>query len=291
MAARFCSHCGSPLVANSSFCASCGAPVGGIPPPPAPPGTPPPLTFPAPPPYAPYPPYASAYPAAGGGPPPLGEADRNALSHVSLAAILGLVGAVLIIVVPLFTPLFAFTSASTVGSGTSVSLDLSGLFLLATTGAITLVFTVIELWFFRQAFGTLAVGDRRFSTPATLTLLALLALIIIVVAVVALVAVVYQAILCAGVGNTITSTCLNVGAALAMIAVVAIAAIVLLVGYIGLLIGIWRLGTRYGQGMFQAGAILLIFPLLGIVGLILILVAARSVRGKFDSTAYPMTFG
>ena len=289
MATRFCSHCGSPVVPTATFCASCGAPVGGTAPPPGPPGTPPPVTFAVPSPYTPYPAYPSAYPMAAA--PSFGEVDRVALSSVSLAAILGLVGAVLGFLTLLVAPVSSIVSTSTSGSGTSVSLNLSGLYLLVVVAGIGLVLTILELWFYRQAFRALAPGDRRFATPATLVLVALVALVIVILAAIGLVDLVYQAILCSGSGNPITSTCINVGNILGLAAVVGIGAIILLVGFIGLLIGIWRLGTRYGEGMFKVGAILLIFPVLNFVGLILILLAARSARGKFEGTAMPLPLG
>ncbi len=230
-------------------------------------------------------------PWAGGGPPAFGEGDRVALSNVTLAAILGLVGAVLSFLVLIVSPVSAYVSTSTTGSGTSVSLDLSGLYLLVGLAGVGLVLTILELWFYRQAFRALAPGDPRFATPATLVLLALVALVIVVLGAIGLVDVVYQAVLCAGSGNPITSTCINVGDLLGLVAVVAIGGIIALIGYIGLLIGIWRLGTRYGEGMFKVGAILLIFPVLSFVGLIMILVAARSARGKYAGTSMPLPLG
>jgi uncharacterized membrane protein len=210
---------------------------------------------------------------------------------VTLAAILGLVGAVLGFLVLLISPVSSIVSTSTSGSGTSISLNLTGLYLLVIVAGIGVVLSILELWFYRQAFRALAPGDRRFATPATLVLVALVALVIVVLGAIALVDVVYQAVLCAGSGHPITSTCINVGNLLGLVAVVGIGGIIVLVGYIGLLIGIWRLGTRYGEGMFKVGAILLLFPVLSFVGLILILVAARSARGKFEGTSTPLPFG
>jgi uncharacterized membrane protein len=210
---------------------------------------------------------------------------------VSLAAILGLVGAVLGFLTLLVAPVFSIVNTSTSGSGTSISLNLSGLYLLAIAGGIGLVLSLLELWFYRQSFRALAPGDPRFATPATLVLVALIAVVIVVLGAIALVDVVYQAILCTGSGNPITSTCINVGNLLGLVAIVGIGSIVALVGFIGLLIGIWRLGTRYGEGMFKVGAILLLFPVLSFVGFILILVAARSARAKYEGTSMPLPLG
>ncbi len=64
-----------------------------------------------------------------------------------------------------------------------------------------------------------------------------------------------------------------------------------LIGYIGVAIGIWRFGVRYGEGKFKAGAILIFFPLLNVVGLVLILIAARSTRAKLANGSPVPIFG
>ncbi|MGA8709638.1 MAG: DUF973 family protein [Thermoplasmata archaeon] len=290
MAARFCAFCGQPVLPNARFCPSCGAAVGGATPPPSsPPGTPPPLNFA---PGTPYSPYQPTYPATRVAAPAFGGADRLALLNVRLAAILGLVGVVLSFVVLSITPIVStFTGATTTSSGSAFSIDLTSLYVLIALGGVGIILALLEFWYYRQAFRTLAQTDRRFSTPASLTLLAFVALVIILVLVGALIGLIYQAFVCAGSGGVITSTCVDATQILGLVVLIGITAIVLFVGYIGLLIGIWRLGTRYGDSKFQVGAVLLIFPLLNIVGLILILVAAQSARGKLGLESSPLQFG
>ncbi len=124
-----------------------------------------------------------------------------------------------------------------------------------------------------------------------LVLLIFVGIAIVLAVGVALLALVFQAITCAGAGNPVTSACLNLGTFLDLILLLGVAAILALIGYIGLLIGIWRLGTRYGESLFKVGAVLLIIPLLSVIGVILILVAARSSRAKLEAMASPTTFG
>ena len=88
----------------------------------------------------------------------------------------------------------------------------------------------------------------------------------------------------ASTNNTTAAASCITGTLAGLILIVGIAAILALVGYIGLLIGLWRLGTRYDSGLFKAGAILAIFPLLNLVGAILILVAAHTARERLNST-------
>ncbi len=54
-----------------------------------------------------------------------------------------------------------------------------------------------------------------------------------------------------------------------------------LIGVIGgVLLGVWRLGSRYNETLFKVGAILVIIPLLNILAPVLILLAASQVRGR-----------
>jgi hypothetical protein len=213
---------------------------------------------------------------------------------VNLAAILYLVGALVSFAVLFATPfygLFGTYSNPTNAAGSAFALSLTWLYAIIAFAAVALVITFIELILFRQAFRTLATHDPRFSTPATLVLVLLVSLVIIVLAGIAVFYVLYQAILCVGTGATLTASCFSVWGLLGIALVFGIAGIAGLIGYIGLLLGIWRLGSRYNEGLFKAGAILVIFPLLNLVGAILILVAVRSARTKLGAGSSSPTFG
>jgi uncharacterized membrane protein len=286
--ARFCSFCGSPVVAGATFCSSCGAAVGGSPPLASAPGSLPTFASPVGGPPTPYPP---GFGVAGGPTPSSRSADLSALSSVTVAAVLALVGSLVGLIVFLGTSASTILTTSTNGTTTSFSVSLTGLYLLAATAGTSLVLTIVEVIFYRSAFKTLAPHDSRFSTPAKLVLLILVGFVLVLLLGAAILDVVYQAIVCAGAGNPITSSCIDLGTLLALVGLLLVVAIVVLVGYIGLLIGIWRLGTRYGESLFKVGAVLLIIPLLSVVGVILILVAARSSRAKIGGAAVPTTFG
>jgi len=271
-----CVNCGATLDTSGAFCWKCGVPVATGRDPFIPdPGVPPPGAG-----WSGAPPARSTregiYSA-------FGSVNRVALSSVNLAVTLGLVGVVLTFTLLFIAPGLPITNITVVSSGTSFSLDLTGLYLLAGVGLGGVVFTLLELWFFRKAFRTLARQDQKFSTPATLVFVAFVAVLIIVGAAMGTFVLLYQSVLCAGSGHVITSTCFDAGTIFALAGVFLLGAVVLLVGYIGLVIGVWRLGTRYGEGMFKIGAILLIIPFLNIVGSVFILVAARSASAKARS--------
>lgn len=289
MTARFCTHCGRPVLATSSFCSACGAPVGWAAPPPlsSPGGALPPAYPSSPPPFAPrYSTATSLYPPSPASP----ASDLSALSSVILATAIGLFGAALGLVELLTTPATTILSSASTSSGTTLSVDFGALYLVLAYTAVGLALGLLELWMYRQAFQTLSSQDRSFSTPASATLAAIIALLFIVLIGVAFVGVVIQAGACAGPGRPITSACLNEGTVLALLAVLGIVAIVALVGYLGLLVGIWRLGTRYRDGKFRIGAILLLLPVADLVGMALILVAAHAARAQVQSGTARYTY-
>jgi uncharacterized membrane protein len=284
VANRFCPFCGAPVVAGGAFCPACGASLTWAPA--AAPATPPPPT-------AFVPSFAPAGSTSAGSGPSAAtqQADRHALGSVQWATIVALVGVVVGLVTLFGTNAAAVLSVTRVGSTTMIYVSLSGLYFLAAVSAGSFVLTFVEAILYRGAFRTLAGIDSRFATPSTLTLVLIVALVLVVLVGAGIFVVVYQAVECAGAGNPLTSSCLSLGTALGLVGLLGVVAIVALVGFVGLLIGIWRLGTRYGESMFKVGAVLLIIPLLNFVGAVLILLAARSARERIGRPETPATFG
>jgi Protein of unknown function (DUF973) len=202
-----------------------------------------------------------------------GPDDARALSSVTVAALLAIVSGIVSLVVT-FSGALSVSVGATSGSANKLSSGLSGWVDLAVVVAAVGI-ALVEIYLYRSAFKTLEARDARFSTPAKLALVLLVSLILLVVLFAWTIAILVAAIDCAGGSAVVPASCVPATLLLAvgLLAVVAIAA---LVGYIGVLIGIWRLGTRYGDGRFKVGAILLIIPLLDIAGAVLILLAARS---------------
>lgn len=207
------------------------------------------------------------------------------------ASLIALIGIVVGYVALFTTNVSLFTGVTTNNGGSSFVLQQSGLYFLIVASGLSLVFTLLELIFYRSAFRTLTPVDPQFKTPSTLVLVLLIMLVLIFVLAIGIFLELASAITCAGAGNPLSSNCLNFNTVLGLAGGLGIAGIVALIGYIGLVLGIWRLGTRYGEAMFKIGAILSVIPLLNIVGVILIFVAARSGRAKLESVNAPTTFG
>ncbi len=274
VATQRCPRCGAFGPAGTAFCAFCGAPLPGTAGAPLPPGGPPP-TFGPPPPgtgggYA----APGTWGTPGGASPQFPAAETTALTYVIWAAVLILVAGALDV------------AADLAPSSSSTGLHFGTAFLAVSLGAGLFEFVVVALFYL--GFRNLAPQDRRFSTPAKLALLLLVAIAVVLAALIPLLAALNTLETCvssAGTNSTAAAACISGGSLLAVLGVVLVAGIVALVGYIGLLIGVWRLGSRYQSPYFKAGAILLIFPILNIVGGVLILLAARSARDARRSAA------
>lgn len=269
----FCSSCGASLVDGSAFCASCGAPVAG-----RVPGVPSPTVPSTAGDARSVPPRLTAWEA---GPSPGSHAaDRDALRSVIAAAILALVAGVVGL---------ATLVLNNVGALTTVGLGAGGgsRFSLSTTGDALIVVGValgiLELLLWRDAFRILRAREPGFATPASLATVAIVGVVLALVGLALLLIALGQLIRCAGPGNVVSLSCArNIPLLVPSVLLVFSAAIVALVGYVGVLIGIWRLGSHFAEPMFKVGAVLLLVPFLSLVGSILLLVAARSARHRFE---------
>ena len=279
MVTRFCAFCGKLLPGIGTFCPSCGAAIPGAA---AAPGTPAaalPSGYPPPAGYAPV----GGVPGAEVPTHATRSTDLRVLMWIEWAMILSLVSTAVSVGVDLSAGLTRFIGVTTTPTGTTVTLPSPWIFVLLL--GIGGVFGFVELVLFRVAFHGQAGVDRRFSTPATLALLALIGVIAVLVGAGLVIGGLYQAVQCAGAGNPLTRACLPLGLFFGGIALLLIGAIVALVGFIGILIGIWRLGTRYDDVLYKVGAILLIIPFVNLVGAILILIGAHSSRRKIEGSA------
>jgi uncharacterized membrane protein YidH (DUF202 family) len=104
----------------------------------------------------------------------------------------------------------------------------------------------------RSSFNQLKKLDPRFSSPASLTRLVYIAFIMIILAIVVPLGIIYSSS-----GGSPSSILEGVGGAiLASAGLAIVGAILFLIGGIGLLLGIWRWGSRYEKGTIKAAVIL-----------------------------------
>lgn len=191
--------------------------------------------------------------------------DRVALKQVLLAALLALANAISVVVVGVaFSEAGSFVTFAGATGGVTVSLPpLWVAIAIAIAGA---VIAIAEILAFRAAFGGLAYFDYRFATPAKLASLMLIGSVVVLVAGIVLLDFLYGAIQCAGTGNVVPARCISLPTFWLGLALAGVGGIATLVGYLGVVIGVWRLGSRYRVPLFRVGAILLLIPFVSALG-------------------------
>lgn len=224
------------------------------------------------------------------------ERDAQALRAIEIAAIIALVGfgfsAATLVLFPFANAVTSTTSSSNSNSTVHFSLNTTFFYVLIVAGG---VFTLMELAWYRSGFHTIAAYDARFSTPSGLVIVAMAGYVLVLLGAAVFVNELGQLVnSCPGAtsNSTLAPACVIPSDFWVGIALLLVGAVVALIGFIGLLIGIWRLGTRFSDGLFKAGAILFIFPFLQIIGAILVLVAAHGCRQKVlgPNPGTPATF-
>ena len=199
--------------------------------------------------------------------------ERRALTRI-------LVGAVLLVAAETLSSIVDFGSSLglwTFQFGVSgVELKVTSTFLaLAIASCLVEMAAVLLAW---TAFRTLATLDDLFVTPAKLPILLVIALGLLAVVLEPVLSQLSSAVACVGSpGGGSLAACLPaaLGDLLALCVAIAVLAAT---GYVGLQMGFWRMGARYDNGLFPAGAALSFIPVLSVAGAILIALGARSAR-------------
>lgn len=211
------------------------------------------------------------------------EADLAALSHVWTAALIAIIGSALGVAVPLALSTTGYFSLTVPAAGETFSYGETALLTVLGISLVGFVLSIVSLWFYREGFLAVRSVDTRFSSSPTWALLAIVGLVLVFLALIVILYALLQVLSCVSSSATpgmFSASCVNIGALLGGFGLLLVGGIILLIGYIGTLVAIFRLGTRYNDSMFKIGAVLLIFPYLSVVGQILVLVAASRARSR-----------
>ena len=211
--------------------------------------------------------------------------ERAALKWVSVAAAIILVATILSWIIPAAAVAANGNQPLIPPAGSNVTANQQ---LIATTVSISvgigMLVGVLGFYFLYLGFAALRDDDEGFLTPSRLALVGIPAVLLFGIAALLLTPQLGPLIDCISTTG-ISSACYS--AAGTYIAgyylVVWLGVILYVVGGIGVLIGIWRLGSRYREVVFKVGAILLIFPAINVIGAILILVGGRQARRKVEA--------
>jgi hypothetical protein len=145
---------------------------------------------------------------------------------------------------------------------------------------------IVGLVFLTMALRDLAkVDPPRFSLPSTLVLVLMAGAVIASAGAAPLFYSIPNVISQAPVSGTTPSAAFisAFGRLIIYIAVIALGGVLALIGGVGgMILGVWRMGTRYDETMLKIGAIMVIVPFLSILAPILMLMGASSARGRLS---------
>ena len=184
------------------------------------------------------------------------DAERKVIRGAELFSILGLAGVLLIVLGPYYYANFHIITSLFSDTGITVSLFYVQVFLIA--GMIIVMSAVL---FIRDSYHRLSQYDYVFSRPAILTIFLVLAMIVTAgfLGYVTGSTVLY--------GNTPNGyNLLFVQFAIYGLIFSVLVVIFLIIGFIGLLMGLWRLGRKLGRRSIMASAFLYLLLILGLGG-------------------------
>jgi Protein of unknown function (DUF973) len=182
-----------------------------------------------------------------------------------------------------------FTNLNSTATPSQVSDALGPLFqaityLVPVTMAIQLAGLLLLTTGFRQLR---RVDQQRFSLPSNLMLVLIIGVLIAGAGVIPLFndipAIIAQ--VPSAPGSTPSAALISAIGNIIIFAIVAVVGgLLALIGLIGgLILGIWRVGSRYDEALFKIGAIFVIIPFLDVVAPVLILVAAYQAKGRLPA--------
>ena len=194
--------------------------------------------------------------------PETAQREAKVFGKLRLFGILGMAGAVLGILVLLsgnFLILLAAGRGAAQAAGGVLIFDAVILIAELATG----VYSIVVI---RSAFRLLSAVDPRFHTPASLVTIFIAGLIFVFPPILLIITL----------GSATAPASLTAGVLLAVGLLIIVGAVLVILGAIGLLLGLWRVGTRYNDSLFKIAAICYLIPFLSIVSSILIYVSSTS---------------
>lgn len=209
------------------------------------------------------------------------EVDLAALASIKIAAIVAIVGTALGYVYLIVESVWWGYSFGLPSAGSTTTFPASTVWAVFGTDAVNLLIAAVSFGFLRAGFARLRGSDMRFASAPAFAVVAIVGFLLLAGGLLALASAVVATFRCAGGVTPIPSNCVSLGSLLGGVGLLGLGAVVLLIGAIGTLIGVWRLGDRYDDGLFKAGAILLVF--VGIVGAILLLIGVTRAEGRVRS--------
>lgn len=225
--------------------------------------------------------YATDYPPE--------DAELLGVSRVKVGAIVGLVGLGLplaSLVVLLFVLGVGLLSLFSVASLTSVGYAALAAFVLALF--LGLVLGAVSFLAYLAGFAKLRRIDKGFSLPLGVGAVGVAGFLALSLAFGFIAALVLQVYTCGGPGVA-TSQCVTLSTVDFPVAVYLGGLLLAFIGWIGLIVGLYRLGRRYTSTITRVGALLYVVPFANIVAPLLVAVGAHKIQKYLRDTPMATT--
>lgn len=199
-----------------------------------------------------------------------------------IAAICSLLGLALILIAPLLVLLvlglhIPFVGVS-FGTAAFTIQALEEIVALIVAGAALLLISVI---IYVVSFNTFRKVTTGFGAPLALGIIGVLGIFLIFLGGTLILVSILQAVGCAANGDA--TSCVSLSTIAAGVYSLLGGLFLAFLGWIGMLIGIYRIGSRYHSTVTRIGAILYIIPIVSIVAPILVFVGIHGIRKQLDS--------
>ncbi|MGI0133188.1 MAG: DUF973 family protein [Thermoplasmata archaeon] len=134
---------------------------------------------------------------------------------------------------------------------------------------------VVAFILYTTSFGLLRHVDAGFRAPRALGIVGVIGFLMLALGPTVILLGLLSAVSCASAGGG--TGCVNAGTFVLGAAMILLGAVLSFVGWIGLILGVFRMGSRYGSGLLKVAAILFIVPIASIVAPLLAFVALGKV--------------
>jgi uncharacterized protein DUF973 len=204
------------------------------------------------------------------------------VGRVKWGALLGILGLVLAIVgvsIVVFDVGLGVTDTSDAGYVSLLQTILLAI-VLVVIGVLLALFSFI---LYTAGFAGLRKADRRFRTPMVLCIIGLIGLALISGFVISYAVAIDSAIACPSSNTTCQNNATGIGHGVVVLGYVG--GLFGFIGLIGLIVGLYRFGSRYSSSIAKVGAILYIIPFLSILAPILVFIGAHQVQKKLRRMA------
>ena len=210
------------------------------------------------------------------------EIDNLGLGKLKLGALLSIVGLILTLIPAYFLAGSLIAVSSLVGSPSSSTTStlagisaatLAGMGGASVVGVILFLISIIE---YRHAFGILKESNPSLASPYSVMKWIYIGLILEVI-LIPLMLILMLAILSSVASSSSSGGFVGTIVIFGLIGFISlIGGIMALIGYIGMIMGLYRSGEVFDEGIMRVGAILYIIPYLNIVAPILVYIGAHS---------------